>query len=168
MICSLKVDGEEFLIGSHAIESLVGSARDHVANTKMFVALAKHPSSSVRQAVAYKDKINPETAMALSNDSDLEVVRTIARNEIFKKIASEQVLKRLLEIGDRILSDTIATNLKYYENCDYDPIVEIILASKDPAIRLSIAENYDTPKRVLKKMANDPDPDVRNATTRER
>jgi len=168
MMCSLKIDGEEYFIGSAAIESLVGSTPDHIANTKMFAALAKHPSSSVRQAVAYKDKINTETAMLLSLDTDLEVLRSIARNEAFKKNASEEDLKRLIKIGDRNLSQTIASNIEGYENCEYNPIVDLILASADPSIRLSLAENYGTPKRILNKMANDPDPDVRNAATRDR
>jgi len=46
MICSPRIDGEEYLIGSVAIEHLIGYAPDRIANTKLFAVLVKQPSSS--------------------------------------------------------------------------------------------------------------------------
>ena len=168
MNCLVIIDGQEFVIGTSAIQSLVTSTPDDIANSTLFSLLAKHPAATVRWAVACKEKLAPETAILLSKDKDLDILRSIVRNETFRKVATDKDLKRLFEIGDRNLRESIANNPETYENCEYNLILKLILDCKDSGIRTSLAENYKTPKRILKILKNDSDPDVRSAANRER
>ena len=163
----LKIDDTEYPLGTEVISSLASRTSDNLINAGLFSKLAVHPSATVRSEVAYKDKIDEATALALSRDRDMGVLRNIARNGCFRRIASESDLRRLIELGDSELCGSIAGNVESYENCDSAVISELLISYPDPSVRLNLAQNYGTPRRILKKMLNDLDPDVRIAALRD-
>jgi hypothetical protein len=163
----LKIEDTEYSLGIEAISSLTSNTSDHLLNAELFSKLAAHPSANVRREVACKDKIDDATAMMLARDRDIGVLRNIARNDCFRKIASESDLRRLIELGDADLCGSIAGNVEGYDNCDSGVISELLVSYPDPSVRLSLAQNYGAPRRILKKLLNDPDPDVRIAALRD-
>ena len=112
----LKIDDTEFPLGTEVISSLASRSSDNAINAPLFAKLACHPSATVRSEVAYKDKIDDATAMALSRDRDMGVLRNVVRNGCFRKIASESDLRRLIELGDSDLCSSIASNVDGYEH----------------------------------------------------
>lgn len=163
----LTIDGIDIEIGFAELADLVSYVKDHEDNQSFFAKLSQHPSARVRRSVADKAKIDEATAEILGKDEDLEVLRTIARNDTFKKVAKDADINRLAQLGDAELCSSIASDLENFENCDTSKIVDLLSTSKDPGIRMAIAENWNTPKKVLKKFANDPDLDVRRAAKRD-
>ncbi len=163
----LKVDDIEYPLGTDALASLAGNLPDNSSNALLFAKLACHPAARIRSCIAYKSKIDEATASSLSRDRDLDVLRNIARNEMFRKIATESDLKRLIDIGDSTLCATIAGELEGYENCDPSFVSELLISSSDPLVRLAVAQNYRTPKKILKKLLNDSDPDVQISAKQE-
>jgi hypothetical protein len=65
------------------------------------------------------------------------------------------------------LCNDIASGMEYFENCDTDKIINLLVSSKDPNIRMAVAENWNTPKKILKKFASDDDLDVRRSAHRD-
>lgn len=163
----LAIDGIEIEIGFAELAELVSYIKDHEDNQELFATLSKHPSARVRRSVADKSKIDEATAEALSKDGDIEVLRAIVRNDTFKKIAKDAEINRLAQIGDLELSTNIVSDLENFENCDAAKILDIFAASKDPGIRMSVAESWGTPKKILKKLAGDADLDVKRSANRD-
>jgi hypothetical protein len=163
----LTIEGIDIEIGFAELADIVSYIKDHEDNQNLFAKLSQHPSARVRRSVAEKSKVDDLTAEALGKDDNLEVLRTIIRNEAFKKIAKDSDLIRFSETGDAELSSSIASDLESFDNCDTSKILDILASSKDPGIRMSVAENWNTPKKVLKKFNNDQDLDVRRSAKRD-
>ena len=163
----LTVDGIDVEIGFAELADLASCIKDHEDNQDLFAKLSQHSSARVRRSVADKSKIDEATAEALGKDLDIEVLRAIVRNDAFKKIAKDADVSRLVQIGDLELSNSIVSDLENFENCDASKIVDILASSKDPGIRMFVAESWGTPKKVLKKLAGDPDLDVKRSAKRD-
>jgi hypothetical protein len=163
----LTVDGIDIEIGFAELADLISYIKDHEDNQDLFAKLSQHPSARVRRSVADKGKIDQATAEILGKDQDLEVLRTITRNDTFKKVAKDADINRLVQLGDAEICSSIASDLENFENCDASKVIDVLSNSKDPGIRMAIAENWNTPKKVLKKFTNDPDLDVRRAAKRD-
>jgi len=85
----------------------------------------------------------------------------------------EQVKKLIIGIHGGVclecidLCNDIASGIEYFENCAADKIINLLASSKDPNIRMAVAENYNTPKKILKNFASDDDLDVRRSAHRD-
>jgi hypothetical protein len=85
-------------------------------------------------------------------------LRTVSCCSAFRENAtSEQVLK-LINIGDSEICRDIANYIESFRDAD---IADALLAHKDPSVRMALANNYGTPKNIVKKLLKDADIDVR-------
>ena len=141
------------------ISNIASSYDDSKDSNKFFALAARHPASSVRENIAYKDNISKEILSLLKADKSLPVLRNLVRTVTFKKNASEEDIERLIRL-DVEIAQNIAGDIDSYEQADAGKLCAIILSMEDPSILASLAGNYNTPKKVLKELVNNPDPYV--------
>jgi len=163
----LKIDDIEINVGLEELAGIVSALKDHGDNQAVFANMARHPSSRVRVEVACKSEISLETAAILSQDKSVEVLRCIARNSAFVKMATQADVDRLISLGDAEICKNLVGQAGDFDNAEASKIFEALAASADPDVRLAVAENWSASKKVLKKLFNDSDPDVRRAAKRD-
>ena len=103
VILGIEADGETLGVelGFDALQNVVYGIPDTEENSPIFAALAKHPNPSVRSNIGDKQNLDEETVLLLAQDKDPNVSRGIPYNEIFKRVATLEVLKDMLELeGD--------------------------------------------------------------------
>lgn len=163
MNAKLIVNGVEITVGIDLLKNIASNLSDNVENREMFHVLAQSDSASIRGEIAYKDSISEETALILLNDKDTTVLEKIIRNDMGKSIITEELLDVILNISNENTLIEIANNFESFENIDTEDTAKKLIDLKNPTLTLAIAENYSTPKKILKILAKDNDPDIANA-----
>jgi len=149
----------ELALPYEATYSLSSNLHDLVEYNELFLALALHPAPSVREAVAWKERISEEVFKILASDTSILVLRSLSRTESFKKYADDVLVRKLIEL-DSECAQNIASNYESIEQVEADDIANLLMKSRDPSIRLSLAGNYALPKKYLKILVSDRDPSV--------
>lgn len=153
-------DGNKIIAESsipfEAMSSFLSNFQDLPEYNELFLAAAMHPAPSVRDVVAWKDKISEEVFRILASDASILVLRALSRSEAFKKYADEMLVRKLIEL-DSECAQNIASNIESIELVETDEIINLLIKSRDPSVRLSLAGNYSLPKRILKMLVNDKD-----------
>lgn len=142
-----------------AVSNIASNYTDVDENNDFFVLAARHPASTVRENIAYKDKISSETLSILLTDKSLPVLRNLSRTESFKENASEADIDRLIQM-DIEIAQNVAGDVDSYQQADASKIYAAILKMEDPSVAASVANNYSTPKKILKELLKHPDPYV--------
>ena len=163
----LKIGSKEFQIGHEALSSLASSIPDHPDNLELITELAKHPSAVVRRQVASKSKLSESALTELSKDKDHDVIKNLFYSDAFKKFANIELMKHFIELNDIEILRSIASNFESFDNCDPSELLNILISHPDPYVRLNIAQNWSTPKKLLKTLRTDSDADVRIAAHRD-
>lgn len=141
--------------------SVISSCPDSPSNQALFEFAASHPSSTVREYVASKDNLSSKAVEILSTDKSINVLRSLVRSSSFKKFASDKLLIDLIH-SDFEIARNIADYYEQFEMADPAKLMAALLESADPAVLTSLAGNYSTPKKLIKELANNPDPYVAN------
>jgi hypothetical protein len=149
-----------YVLPYSSLASVISDARDSEENEGLFRAAARHPSSDVREAVAYKDNLDTETLEVLSKDPSPSVVRNLVGRAAFKRWVSSERLFELVQ-ADPDVAETVAQNIEAYDNVDLSELARVLLQIADPQVRYALAGNYSCPKSVTKSLTRDPDPQVR-------
>jgi hypothetical protein len=131
------------------IQEFTSSADDSFENEKLFQLAAHHPSEVVRENIAYKDNINEDTWEILSEDNSINVLRRLVNSESCKRYASNDQLEKWIKM-DVELARNIASYIDRYENADIDELAKILCEHSDPSVVAELANNSDTPKKLLK------------------
>lgn len=142
-----------------AVSSITSGFADIDENNDFFSLAAQHPASTVRENVAYKDKLSASTVEVLISDKSIPVLRNLVRTEGFKENASETEIERLMNL-DVEIAQNIAGDIDSYQQADASNLCTIVLKMSDPSILASLAGNYSTPKKVLKELVKHQDPYV--------
>ncbi len=151
----------EFPLSYESLGSLISSYIDDAAGNELFEAAATHPSSSVREQVAYKENLSEAAVEILKKDKSINVLRCLARTQAFRKYATFEDVERLISL-DVEVAQSIASYHESFELIESSKIIEILLKSSDPSVLASLASNYSTPKKITKTLLNYPDPYVAN------
>jgi len=141
------------------VERLASYYDDSVESNDFFVLAARHPAASVRENVASKDKISEAVLGLLINDKSITVLRSLVRSEAFREHASIEDIERLINI-DAQIAQTVAENIESYQQADTGNLCSLIMRMEDPSIVSSLANNYSTPKKILKELMKHADPYV--------
>jgi hypothetical protein len=160
--------GEEVFskpLSYETVANIVSSYEDADESNGFFALAAQHPASTVRENVAYKDKLSEEILGMLINDKSIPVLRNLVRTEAFKENASAEVIERLIKL-DVEIAQNIAGDIDSYQQADANKLCTLILGLDDPSILASLAGNYSTPKKVLKELVNHSDPFVASEAKR--
>jgi len=142
-----------------ALSSLASCSPDSDASTDLFATLSQHPSSSVRERIAYKENLNEDTVLALAVDPSVDVLRNLIRTSAFRRYITDDLLIQIIG-RDVEAACFIAENLELLENIDRHNILRLLVLSDDPAIVAAVAGNTSTPKKILKELLRHPDVDV--------
>ena len=149
-------------ISFEMLKTIVSNSPDSFDQDPLYRLTAQHPSASIREEIAYKDKISEEVCEILSKDNSISVLRNLTRSSGFKEFASFEILERLIEL-DYECAENIASNIESYQQVDVSKLAEFIFQQEDPRILLSLANCYSAPKRILKQLANNDDYSISNA-----
>lgn len=147
------------------VANITSSYEDSDESNEFFTLAALHPASTVRENVAYKDKLSGEILNLLINDKSIPVLRNLVRTEAFKENASVDDIERLIKL-DVEIAQSIAGDIDSYQQADASKLCNVILGLDDPSILASLAGNYSTPKKVLKELVNHSDPYVASEAKR--
>jgi hypothetical protein len=147
-------------LGYDQIESIMSSFPDTTELAPVYAEFAKHPASSVREQVAYKDKLDAKTVKLLAGDKEIVVVRNLIRSEGGRKHLDTKILLALIA-KDVEVAESIANNVEGYESADIDELVTALLKHEDPRVRAALAGNSGTPKKHVKTLQKDADSRVR-------
>jgi len=144
-------------ISYNSFATVVSEISDSEANQAFFAEAAKHAAPNVRENVAYKENLDKATVDLLSKDTSVNVLRNLVRTAAFKKYAKQDLIEKLIAT-DAEVATTIAGDLEAYEQGDMNKSIDLIIKMNNPFVINSIANNYSTPKKVLKTLMSYPDP----------
>lgn len=161
MEIKLIVNGVEVNVGVELAGNIASYLNDNEDNQAIFHELAQHSSSSVRKEIAYKDKISADTAALLLEDKDIAVVNNILSSEAAKEIFNDDNFKNILASNNEEAIENVISNMdEYDELSSTDACYNEILALDNNYLSLQIANNYHSPKKILKKLLKHNDPDI--------
>ncbi len=156
---------EESVLSYDSIASLVSSMQDDPSSEEIYEVFSRHPASIVRENVAYKDNLNLATVTSLASDHSINVLRNLTRSQAFRQHATEDMLRKMIPI-DTEVAQSIAGYIDSFENCNISKIVEFLLEIEDPSIPTALANNYNSPKNLLKMLTKHPDPYISSQAKR--
>lgn len=163
MKATLLIEGKQKLsieIGYEDLAWMVSNLPDSADFEEIYSVLATHPSASVREIVAGKDKLNEETVNTLAADPDALVIRALVRSDAARDTLTTEQLVSMIK-RDIDTAENIGGYVEGYNNADVDTVVEVLLKHPDPKVRNAIAYNSSSPKKALKSLLKDADPKVR-------
>ena len=154
----LEADGKKISLdlGYENVASIVSGLSESDDNAEILSVLAKHPSVAVREAVAYKDKLNEDTVMLLAADSEVSVLNRVLRSDKARDCLSTELLLAII-IRDVEASETIASGIGDFKSADVDEVSAALLKHPDPRVRNALAGNSSAPKKILKALLKDVD-----------
>lgn len=155
-------DGEEVLnklLSYEAVSNIVSNASDSKDNEDLFLLAARHPSSNVREYVAYKDRMPDAAVKLLTADKSISVLRNLVRSQKFKEHATIEELEMFLAL-DTEIAQSIAGDIDSYSETDKTKLAEMVATHSDPAVVATLAGSYSTPKKILKSLLKHYDPYV--------
>lgn len=149
-------------LGSQDLGSIASNIPDQDANAAVFTALTAHPASYVREQVAYKDNLSEAALNKLIGDVSVNVVRNAVRSQRARTSATtEQLLAAIAR--DVEAAENIAQSVESYENADTDKLADALMTHSDPKVRTALANNSSAPKKFLRALLKDAEPDTRAA-----
>ena len=154
----LTVNGKNVALGAETLGRIVSYLPDNDNYTAIFAELAKSTSFEVRENVASKDHLNSDTVALLADDQVEEVLANLIRSDA-AKLLSQGAIDKLIAKSPKLAAD-IVNYIEKFEDLDTSKILESLATSTDPSVRKSVAGCYEAPKKVLKSLLKDEDPDV--------
>jgi len=158
-------DGKEVFtapLSYDALANIVSNYPDHIDSDDFFLLAARHPASTVRENVAYKDHLSLEAIEILAKDTSVAVLRNLVRSSAFREHATHEMLEKLINL-DTEIAQSIASYVESFQEADIVKLANLLVTHADPSVAGSLADNYSTPKKILKKLLTHPDPYVANA-----
>ena len=154
-------EAQDFALGTEALVSLFsgGVHADRAEFAGALAAAAHHPAASVRRAVAAHDHLPGDAAMTLATDPCASVRAELLRSAIFRRIAPEATIVALIE-SDPDVAMSVAELVAQFENADINVLCAALAAHPDPSVRRALADGGGAPLKWLKKLRDDPAPDV--------
>ncbi len=140
-----------------AVSDFVTNFPDKSDSNDFFILAAQHPVSTVREQVAYKDSLNSDTVEILKNDASISVLRHLVRSSAFRETASQDYLEKIIPL-DVEIARNIASEIQLFEQADVNKLATFLAGNPDPSVAASLAQNYSTPKKILKALTTHKDP----------
>jgi hypothetical protein len=158
-------DGKEVFtapLSYEALANIISNYPDHDDSNDFFLLAAKHPACIVRENIAYKDHLSAEVVEILAKDRSVPVLRHLVRSSAFREQATYEQLEKFINL-DIEIAQSIANNVELFQEADIVKLANLLAAHEDPSVAASLADNYNAPKKILKKLLTHPDPYVANA-----
>jgi len=163
MKMTLIINEVEINLGIESMKDIVDSLADKREFQNAYHQMALSNIASIRADVANRDNISEETAKVLLIDKDNAVLENIINNEIAQSIATDEDIEHIMTYGSQYTVKIFVSTIESFENIDSMAIYTKLLEENNADIILSLAENYNTPKKILKKLAKNNDKDIAQA-----
>ena len=124
--------------------------------------LAQSSSSEVRKKVAENNAINEDIVELLAQDKDVDVRRSISYCDKFRTWATTEIVIDYIQ-SDVECAKSIAGSLSDFTEVDMNEIADVLCNHSDPAVRIALADSYNTPRKILKQLLSDPEHSIRCA-----
>ena len=155
-------DGKEVFtapLSYDALADIINNYPNNDDSNDFFLLAAKHPASTVRENLAYKNHLSAEVLDILIKDSSVSVLRHLLRSNAFREYASHEVLEKFINL-DIEMAQSIARDVETFQEADAVKLANLLALHEDPSVVASLADNYRTPKKILKKLLMHTDPHV--------
>jgi hypothetical protein len=160
MKMKLIVNDTEFVVGAEFQSNILSAIPDTPLYEELFHLLSKSPNGELRSELAWKDNLKDETIRLLLKDKDTSVLDRILNNNAAQGIVSTKQLLNFIDIGNHDIIKTIIQNLSNYEDIDIDAVVDKVLDLNNSKLELALAEGWNVPKKILKRLVKSDDPDI--------
>lgn len=147
MKITLSVNSKQSIeVGHSDLASIVHSLDDEPRHSAFFSALASHPASEVRCAVAGKSCLPVQLLEKLARDCSINVVKQVANNETALNLFDQSLIQMMIDRDVSVASD-LADNL--YMVCEerLDEIIHSLLQHTDPQV-VDEAAKFDANRQV--------------------
>jgi hypothetical protein len=146
-------------ISDESAAALVSSLPEDRECTELMSQLARSPCCMLRAAVAGRADLASETVDLLASDPEPTVVESLLWNASASARLTDAQLRKFISRGSQ-LACRIAERLGTFSEADETELAQALAEHADPSVRKALAQNAEVPKRVLKSLLKDPDPDV--------
>ncbi len=160
MDMKLVIDNTEFVMGVGFQSGVLGAIPDTPLYTELFHILARSTDAELRSDIAWKDNLKDETVSLLLEDKDTNVLDRILANSAVQSIVTTKQLVNFIDMGNTSIIKTIIQNISSYEDIDIDAVVTKILDMNNRKLELDLAEGWNVPKKILKKLLKSDDLDI--------
>lgn len=147
-------------MGIESIKELSSCLGDKPEFKEVFHKMALSDVAYIRENIAWKDKILEKTVRLLLRDTDHKVLEQIVSNEVAQQVATDDDIDYIIEHSTQSVIKNLIDNLSRFENIDIHRLYLKVLRSGNSDFLLMIAENYDTPKKILKQLLKHEDIDI--------
>lgn len=143
MKITLSIDSAESIeIGYFDLVSIIRTLDDEPRHSGFFAALASHPASKVRCAVAFKSCLPVGLLEKLARDESIEVVREVASNETALNLFDQPMLQAMIDRDVGVASE-LADNLFMVNGENLDGLVHSLMRHPDPLVA-AVAADFDS------------------------
>lgn len=143
MKITLSIDSAKSIeIGHYDLASIIRTLDDEPRHSGFFSALAFHPASKVRCAVAFKSCLPAELLEKLARDVSIEVVREVASNETALNLFDQPLLQAMIDRDVSVASD-LADNLFMVCEEKLDGLIHSLMQHPDPLVA-EMAADFDS------------------------
>jgi len=168
MNVKLSIDDLEIEVGYELLYRIADNIGDHEDLQDVYHKLAGSTNPEVREAIAYYDNLSPETVELLLQDSEIDILERVLGNSDNISKVSDNVIKKVIE--EHPVSDVLKAIINNYEHIDSDnpnAILELIVekAENNYAVLGELAESWDAPKYILKRLQKHSDVEIRRKAT---
>jgi len=163
MKVKIVIDDIEFQVGYELLAMIADSLGDYPKYSYVYHKLAQSKNPEVRYAIAYYGNILPETAELLANDIEPKIIERICdRSENIAKLSEETIREIIEKRATTDILKSIANNFTDINSEEPNSILNLIIEKSDDNLEVlgAVAENWDTPKYILNKLAKHHDPDI--------
>ena len=123
---------------------------------ELLVALADHRSTQVLTALASRSDLPEAAVEAIAKSGNITVRRTLAYSDVFKAWASTELLIEWCAV-DEEFARAVAERLMDFEAANTQTLFDVLAAHVDPDVRKGLAEAWQLPKQLRKKLVDDQD-----------
>lgn len=128
------------------LASVINALGDEPCYADSFSALASHPASEVRCAVAMKTCLPLKTLVKLSHDKSIEVVRDVTLNETALNSFDESQFQEMVD-RDVSVAACLADNLFMVSDDKLDGLINLLLQHPDPRVA-ETADEFNTSRQA--------------------
>jgi hypothetical protein len=161
MKVKLVIDDLEFPVGYELLETIAGRIDDNESLAEMYRKLVNSTNPAVRKAITYYHNIPEDVVEVLAKDNEPEIVERVLSNNIAK--VSEETIRNIIENSPTTdILKTIVNNFDNLEVEEPNEILNLIIEKYGENLEVlgEIAESWEVPKFVLKKLVKHEDPDI--------
>lgn len=147
----VTIAGKKAILGYQYLISIVDNIEDILENTEIFETLVSITNSiEMKITISQKDSLNRATIKNLLKEQNDEIYINLLSNFNSAKQLKKKDIYKVLDMGKSVYAERIANNLEFFENCNIYKLAKNLLKYEDPSVRMTLANRWHTPKKILK------------------